>query len=85
MDHRIAALNIERYHQTGHIDASYLANLSSDAVPILREFAEEYPELKDAMLERYAYVQTEKINHSWPAFNLARYRASRELTPLRTE
>lgn len=44
MDHRIAALNIERYHQTGHIDASYLANLSSDAVPLLREFAEEYPE-----------------------------------------
>lgn len=86
MDHRIASLNIERYHQTGHIDASYLANLSSDAVPLLREFAEEeYPELKDAMLERYAYVQTEKVNHSWTSFNLARYRASRELTPLRTE
>ncbi|MDK8190789.1 DUF4173 domain-containing protein [Paenibacillus sp. UMB7766-LJ446] len=85
MDHRIAALNIERYHQTGHIDASYLANLSSDAVPLLREFAEEYPELKDILLERYAYVHTEKVNHSWTSFNLARYRASRVLTPLRTE
>lgn len=86
MDHRIAALNIERYHQTGHIDASYLASLSSDAVPLLREFAEEeYPELKDALLERYAYMQTDKVNHSWPSFNQARYRASRELTPLRTE
>ncbi|WKL01487.1 DUF4173 domain-containing protein [Paenibacillus amylolyticus] len=35
MDKRIAELNIERYHQTGNIDGTYLASLSADAVPLL--------------------------------------------------
>ena len=57
MDNRIAELNVERYHKTGSIDTAYLANLSADAIPQLRKFAqEEFPALKDHLLEREAYM-----------------------------
>ncbi|MEK4661252.1 DUF4173 domain-containing protein [Priestia sp. FSL H7-0729] len=86
MDKRIAALNIERYHQTGHIDATYLASLSADAVPLLREFAlQEYPDLKREMLERQNYLDMDRSDHSWPSYNVARHRAELELSKLRTE
>ncbi|WP_440119129.1 DUF4153 domain-containing protein [Paenibacillus sp. QZ-Y1] len=86
MDKRIAELNIERYHQTGTIDASYLASLSADAVPLLREFAlEEYPILKRELLERHAYLDMNSADLSWPSYNVARHRAELELSKLRTE
>lgn len=78
MDRRIAKLNIERYHVTGQIDASYLASLSADAVPLLRKFAlEEYPDLKREMLERQAYLDVDTSDRSWPSYNVARHRASK--------
>ncbi|KAA8746184.1 DUF4153 domain-containing protein [Paenibacillus sp. UASWS1643] len=86
MDNRIAALNIERYHQTGNIDASYLASLSADATPLLREFAlKEYPDLKREMLERQAYLERDTSNRSWPSYNVAKHRAELEMSKLRTE
>ncbi|WP_336759799.1 DUF4153 domain-containing protein [Paenibacillus sp. USHLN196] len=86
MDNRIAELNIERYHQTGNIDASYLASLSTDATPLLREFAlKEYPDLKREMLERQAYLDMYSSERSWPSYNVARHRAEIELSKLRTE
>ncbi|NMI06244.1 DUF4173 domain-containing protein [Paenibacillus sp. SZ31] len=86
MDKRIAELNIERYHQTGNIDATYLASLSADAVPLLREFAqEEYPDLKREMLERQAYLDEDASDRSWPSYNVARHRAELEMSKLRTE
>ncbi|MFE6073597.1 DUF4153 domain-containing protein [Paenibacillus sp. NPDC057886] len=86
MDNRIAELNIERYHQTGHIDASYLASLSTDAVPLLREFAQrEYSNLKGEMLERQANFDLGEADSSWPSFNVARHRAQLELSKLRME
>ncbi|MEC0127349.1 DUF4153 domain-containing protein [Paenibacillus pabuli] len=86
MDKRIAELNIERYHQTGTIDASYLASLSADAVPLLREFAlEEYPILKKKLLERHAFLDKNSADLSWPSYNMARHRAELELSKLRTE
>ncbi|MDQ0720861.1 hypothetical protein QF049_002122 [Paenibacillus sp. W4I10] len=86
MDKRIAELNIERYHQTGNIDATYLASLSADAVPLLREFAlEEYPDLKREMLERQAYLDMDTSDRSWPSYNVARHRAELEMSKLRTE
>lgn len=86
MDNRIAELNIERYHQTGNIDATYLASLSADAVPLLREFAlEEYPDLKREMLERQAYLDMYSSEGAWPSYNVARHRAELEMSKLRTE
>lgn len=86
MDKRIAELNIERYHQTGNIDATYLASLSADAVPLLRAFAlEEYPDLKREMLERQVYLDEDSSNRSWPSYNVARHRAELEMSKLRTE
>ncbi|MCW3791849.1 DUF4173 domain-containing protein [Paenibacillus sp. LS1] len=86
MDHRIAELNIERYHQTGNIDATYLASLSADAVPLLRAFAlEEYPDLKKEMLERQAYLEMDTSDRSWPSYNVARHRGELEMSKLRTE
>ncbi|WP_315795507.1 DUF4173 domain-containing protein [Paenibacillus sp. BIC5C1] len=86
MDKRIAELNIARYHQTGVIDASYLASLSADAVPLLREFAQrEYPNLKGEMLERQANFDLEETESSWTSFNAARHRAKLELSKWRTE
>jgi len=86
MDNRIAELNIERYHNTGNIDAAYLANLSADAIPLLREFAEEeFPTLKEHLLEREAEMNERKDGSSWPSFNVARYRAAKELSKLRTD
>lgn len=86
MDKQIAELNIERYHQTGNIDATYLASLSADAVPLLRAFAlEEYPDLKREMLERQAYLEMDRSDRSWPSYNVARHRAELEMSKLRTE
>lgn len=86
MDNRIAELNMERYHKTGNIDAAYLANLSADAIPQLRKFAqEEFPALKDHLLEREAYMNERVNSSSWPSYNVARYRAAEELSKLRTE
>lgn len=86
MDRRIAELNIERYRQTGNIDASYLAGLSADATPLLREFAlKEYPDLKREMLERQAYLERDTANRSWPSYNVAKHRAELEMSKLRTE
>ncbi|KOY15083.1 DUF4153 domain-containing protein [Paenibacillus xylanivorans] len=86
MDKRIAELNIARYHQTGIIDTSYLASLSADAVPLLREFAQrEYPNLKGEMLERQANFDLEETDSSWTSFNTARHRAKLELSKLRME
>jgi hypothetical protein len=86
MDNRIAELNVERYHKTGNIDAAYLANLSADAIPQLRKFAqEEFPALKDHLLEREAYMNERENSSSWPSYNVARHRAAKELSKLRTE
>ncbi|WP_413378008.1 DUF4153 domain-containing protein [Paenibacillus taichungensis] len=86
MDNRIAELNIARYHQTGIIDASYLASLSADAVPLLREFAQrEYPNLKGEMLDRQANFYLGEAESSWTSFNTARHRAKLELSTLRME
>ncbi|WP_433708645.1 DUF4153 domain-containing protein [Paenibacillus illinoisensis] len=86
MDNRIAELNVERYHKTGSIDTAYLANLSADAIPQLRKFAqEEFPALKDHLLEREAYMNERENSSSWPSYNVARHRAAKELSKLRTE
>ncbi|QOS78669.1 DUF4173 domain-containing protein [Paenibacillus sp. JNUCC31] len=86
MDKRIAELNIARYHQTGIIDASYLASLSADAVPLLREFAQrEYPNLKREMLDRQANFDLGEAESSWTSFNTARHRAKLELSKWRME
>ncbi|MFC9708345.1 DUF4153 domain-containing protein [Paenibacillus sp. NPDC056933] len=86
MDKRIAELNIARYHQTGIIDASYLASLSADAVPLLREFAQrEYPNLKGEMLDRQANFDLGEAESSWTSFNTARHRARLELSKWRME
>lgn len=86
MDRRIAELNIERYHQTGDIDVTYLASLSADATPLLREFAlKEYPDLKREMLERQAYLEMDTSNRAWPSYNVAKHKAELEMSKLRTE
>lgn len=81
MDTRIAELNIERYHQTGQIDTTYLANLSTDAMPLLVQFADqEYPELKANLMDRKAHLDKFAAGLEWPSYNLARYRAQLELS-----
>lgn len=86
MDNQIAERNIERYHQSGQIDANYLANLSADAVPQLKQFADEsYPELHELLLLNQSQYLLEKNDRSWSSFNLSRTIASRELAELRKQ
>lgn len=84
MDNQIAQRNIERYHQSGQIDADYLANLSADAVPQLKQFADEsYPELHELLLLNQSQYLLEGNDRSWSSFNVSRTIASRELAELR--
>ncbi|WP_339277821.1 DUF4173 domain-containing protein [Paenibacillus sp. FSL W8-0426] len=86
MDRIIAERNIERYHQSGDVDASYLAGLSADAVPLLSDFArKENEELKALLLERRQQLEADGSVHSWPSFNIAKYRALHELQTLAAE
>jgi hypothetical protein len=76
MDNRIAELNIERYHQTGNIDTAYLASLSADALPLLKEFAsKEFPELETHLMERKQVLDMHVKDASWVSFNFARHNA----------
>lgn len=86
MDRIIAERNIERFHRSGDVDASYLAGLSADAVPLLRDFAQkENEELKALLLERQQQLEADGSIHSWPSFNIAKYRALHELKTLAAE
>ena len=79
MDRIIAGNNIERFRETGKIDAGYLADLSADTVPMLIEFSrDEYPLLQNLLKERQASLLI-RLDRRWPSFNLAEYRAERAL------
>lgn len=79
MDRIIAGNNIERFRESGKIDAGYLAGLSTDAMPMLIGFSrEEYPQLKKLLQVRQATLQA-KLDCRWPSFNLSEYRAERAL------
>jgi hypothetical protein len=70
----IAKTNIERFHETGKIDASYLAHLSADATP---QIIGVYSSLTDAdkNIVREAMVENqthwEKTLANWQSYNLS--------------
>ncbi|WP_083341645.1 DUF4153 domain-containing protein [Mycobacterium talmoniae] len=69
-DRLIAQRNIERYAQTGHLDASYLTGLSADALPALDG-------LPESMRGCVGSWVTEDEREPWYQFNWSRWRASR--------
>lgn len=78
MDQIIAEKNIQRYRETGRIDAVYLSNLSVEATPKLIDFSKEYPAMRGYLQERYD-VMTSRGQEGWQSFNLSQYRAMRNL------
>ncbi|HYH27491.1 MAG TPA: DUF4153 domain-containing protein, partial [Actinomycetota bacterium] len=71
-DGMIASRNVERFRQTGLIDARYLQTLSLDAVPALAGLPD--PE-RDRVLAGYTGPDPD----GWPAWNVGRERARRLL------
>ena len=69
-DRFVAERNIDRYHETGRIDVSYLGTLSADAVPALDRLAEP---MRSCALARIASRTGEA--DSWNEFNLSRSQA----------
>lgn len=71
--------NIQRYYETGKIDAAYAFTLSGDAVSETCDFAEAYPQVFDADAKEQAkrrlkyYQRTH--NENWQSLNIAESRA----------
>jgi hypothetical protein len=81
MDRIIAEKNIERYRDSGNIDAPYLSTLSVDAFPLLVEFSKkEYPAMKPLLEKKWVSLSSE--DRRWPSFNASRYRAEKQLSRL---
>ena len=78
MDSYIATKNIERYHLTGALDEPFLTSLSVDAVPILIEFSEEYPQMNYHL--KAIYQELTQQERAWPSFNISEYRAKRAIS-----
>lgn len=77
MDSYIAEKNIERYHLTGVLDEPFLTSLSADAVPILIEFSDEYPQMNDHLKGLYQELAGQE--KAWPSFNMAEYKAQQAI------
>ncbi|MCD9022107.1 DUF4153 domain-containing protein [Cohnella silvisoli] len=78
VDRIIAENNIERFRETGKIDARYLSELSTDSIPLLIRFSkEEYPEMKPYLKKRFAELV--EVDYDWQSFNVSRHRAVKEL------
>ncbi|MBW3594477.1 MAG: DUF4173 domain-containing protein [Actinobacteria bacterium] len=71
-DALIAERNVARYHATGSIDASYLASLSEDAIPVLVELPEE---IRDCVVTRIVTDRGTRDDQGWTELNLSRARA----------
>jgi hypothetical protein len=69
-DGLIAERNIERWHNTGRLDLSYLRTLSADAAP---EFASLPPSLRRQALGPLRSALA--VDEPWSSFNLSRRRA----------
>ena len=78
----IARSNIERYHKTGNIDASYLTCLSYDAVPLLVGLINDKNQEVATDIQNYLYNQKQFLHqkHGWQAFNISGYRAKKLLS-----
>lgn len=79
-DALIAGNNIERYHNSGRIDASYLTVLSNDAIPRIAALAESNPEVAGELNDFLSRKKEElSKNKGWQSFNLADYYAAKAL------
>lgn len=81
IDAMIACNNIQRYEDTGEIDAAYLGSLSYEAVPYLLELKRLHPEVQgvDDALERFRVRLEHRQPESWTEFNLSVRRAGKAL------
>ncbi|MBJ7337630.1 DUF4173 domain-containing protein [Mycolicibacterium sp.] len=68
----IAEWNVDRYEQTGSLDADYLLSLSSDVEPVLAR-------LPESMRQCARY--RDDVRDPWYEFNLSRVTASHDGTP----
>lgn len=76
--------NMERYEQTGKIDIYYLNSLSYTGWNGLIELykqEEDYPDLKEILLERQQWVENQTEN-GWQSFNFAKQRVTKRLKEL---
>lgn len=77
MDVRIADRNIQRYEDTGKLDAAYLTSLSWEAVPALIEFSKQHDGMLDSHLSEKLKNRGGEVK--WPSFNLAEHRGEQAL------
>ncbi len=81
-DSFIAKRNIDRFNETGKIDATYLGSMSADAVPAMvgvydRLTEEDKVILKEALDAKKIHL--EKQNSHWQSFNFSRRKALEEI------
>ncbi|MNC04221.1 hypothetical protein D3C75_516550 [compost metagenome] len=73
----VTRLNLQRYEQSGKLDADYLLSLSSDAIPRLAKVGGVvYPDVEDRLRSKLELLREDR---GWQEFNLADYRAKRVL------
>lgn len=79
----IARRNLERFDATGKLDAGYLGQLSSDAVPLTIDALDISKENMKRNLAHKLYWQAQDLNSSyfskWQSLNMSRLKASKIL------
>lgn len=81
MDGFIARKNIERYNETGKLDASYLTSLSFEAVPYLIELRDKSNSNIKMVIDKNLKYRKEVLDseNSWTEFNFSKNRTRKLL------
>ena len=88
IDAFIVNRNVERFRQGEGIDVPYMVSLSTDAAPLLAQFAGEAPgdvqaELLPQLACQLNQLQTQEEERSWQSMSVSRRKALDELKRLR--
>ncbi len=79
----VAKKNLQRFAETGNIDASYLGTLSADATPVIMDAydrfnSEDTAVLRESLSARKAELERERAD--WQSYNAARHTALAKLS-----
>ncbi len=81
----VARANIDRYEQTGDIDAKYLLSLSADSVIVVCDFLEKHNDIFDESMRDIASQRLDLLkrrNTGWQSLNLSVVNAKQKLEHL---
>ena len=87
VDGFVAEQNLERFEKTDDLDVAYLAQLTTDASPVIAAWAARSQlampaDLNEQLACEAAILSSEMRNHSWQSFHFGRQRASNALASL---